>query len=76
MQDIEEFRKILKFFNEEIGPAVCILTFINLCCSISGILWLLNYDRLDKDFGHVAVVSVINVCLWCFIAVAPFIQVL
>lgn len=75
LQDTEEFKKILKYFNEEISPSVCILTFVNLCCSISGILWLLNYDRLDKDFGQVLYISIVNVCLWIFIAVAPFVQV-
>lgn len=75
MRDIEEFKKILKFFNEEISPAVCILTFVNMCCAISGVLWLLNYDKLDKDFGQVVSISIINVCLWIFIAIAPFVQV-
>lgn len=58
------------------APAVCIFTFINFSCGVSGIIWLLNYDHIDKDTSPIIGVHILNVCLWIAISVAPFIQVI
>jgi len=74
MRDIQEFKKLLQFFNHHLAPAVCIFTIINMSCSISGILWLFNYDHLDNESMPLISVYIINVGLWLIITFAPFIQ--
>ncbi|XP_054011873.1 uncharacterized protein LOC128894253 isoform X2 [Hylaeus anthracinus] len=74
MREICEFKKLLKYFNDELGPAVCIYTIINLSWAITGTLWLLQYDNSDGLSNHVTWVEIVNVILWILISVAPFIQ--
>lgn len=73
LQEVSEFKKLLKYFNDDYAPAVCIYTVVNISWAVSGTAWLWNYDtKNDTDFTYV---SIINVILWISISIAPFIQV-
>ncbi|EGI68919.1 hypothetical protein G5I_02380 [Acromyrmex echinatior] len=74
MRDIDEFKKLLKYFNDELGPAVCIYTIVNLSWAVAGIIWLFQYYVNNGDSNHVTYVSAMNVVLWILISIAPFIQ--
>ncbi|KYQ46949.1 Nucleolar protein 10 [Trachymyrmex zeteki] len=74
LQDIDEFKKLLKYFNDELGPAVCIYTIVNLSWAVAGIIWLFQYYINNGDTNHVTYVNVMNVVLWILISIAPFIQ--
>lgn len=76
LQDIDEFKKLLKYFNDGLGPAVCIYTIVNLSWAATGIVWLFQYYVDDaNDIYPITYVNVMNVVLWILISVAPFIQV-
>lgn len=72
---MSEFRKLLKYLNNELAPPVCIYTFINLCWAVSGALWLMGFDQVDKETLPIVGISILNVVLWVILALAPFIQV-
>nr|CAD7257455.1 unnamed protein product [Timema shepardi] len=74
VSEIGEFRKLLKYFNEDLAPMVCIFTVVNLSCAASGVIWLLNYDLVDKNTIPIQGISIMNVMLWILIAIVPFIQ--
>ncbi|XP_048508297.1 uncharacterized protein LOC105686350 isoform X2 [Athalia rosae] len=74
MKEISEFKKLLKYLNDEFGPTVCIYTVINFSWAAAGILWLLKYDNVEVQSSPIIYISVINVCLWVLISLAPFIQ--
>ncbi|KYN19287.1 Nucleolar protein 10 [Trachymyrmex cornetzi] len=74
LQDIDEFKKLLKYFNDELGPAVCIYTIVNLSWAVAGIIWLFQYYINNGDSHHVTYVNAMNVVLWILISIAPFIQ--
>ncbi|KAL0126840.1 hypothetical protein PUN28_005304 [Cardiocondyla obscurior] len=74
MRDIDEFKKLLKYFNDELGPAVCIYTIVNLSWAAAGIVWLFQYYINDGNNNAVTYVNVMNVILWILISIAPFIQ--
>ncbi|KAG5319778.1 NOL10 protein, partial [Acromyrmex heyeri] len=74
MRDIDEFKKLLKYFNDELGPAVCIYTIVNLSWAVAGIIWLFQYYINNGDSNHVTYVNAMNVVLWILISIAPFIQ--
>ncbi|KAG5327552.1 NOL10 protein, partial [Pseudoatta argentina] len=74
MRDIDEFKKLLKYFNDELGPAVCIYTIVNLSWAVAGIIWLFQYYINNGDSNHVTYVNAMNVALWILISIAPFIQ--
>ncbi|XP_029159186.1 uncharacterized protein LOC114931378 isoform X2 [Nylanderia fulva] len=75
MRDIDEFKKLLKYFNDGLGPAVCIYTIVNLSWASTGIVWLFQYYINDvSDTYPITYVNVMNVVLWILISVAPFIQ--
>jgi hypothetical protein len=74
-QEIGEFRKLLKYLNEDLSPIICILLIVNISFSASGIVWLLKFDAADTETEPVNGVSVLNTLLWVLIVVAPFIQV-
>lgn len=76
LQDIDEFKKLLKYFNDGLGPAVCIYTIVNLSWAIAGIVWLFQYYINDaNDIYPITYVNVMNIILWILISIAPFIQV-
>lgn len=76
LQDIDEFKKLLKYFNDGLGPAVCIYTIVNLSWAIAGIVWLFQYYINDtNDIYPITYVNVVNIILWILISIAPFIQV-
>lgn len=65
----------MKYFNDELGLAVCIYTIVNLSWAATSIVWLLQYDNSDMQNNHVTWIGIINVVLWILISIAPFIQV-
>lgn len=76
LQEMSEFKKLLKYFNDEYAPAVCIYTVVNISWAISGTFWLLwNFDKENTQIDPFTYVSVVNVILWISISIAPFIQV-
>ena len=75
LQEIGEFRKLLKYLNEDLSPIICILLIVNISFSASGIVWLLKFDAVDTETEPINGVSVLNTLLWVLIVVAPFIQV-
>lgn len=74
MKEISEFRKLLKYFNNDLGPAVCIYTVVNLSWAAAGTIWLLRYDNSDMQTNPVTWIETINVILWILISIVPFIQ--
>ncbi|XP_033360883.1 nucleolar protein 10 [Bombus vosnesenskii] len=74
MREISEFKKLLKYFNNDLGPAVCIYTIVNLSWAAAGTIWLLRYDNSDMQTNSVTWVEITNVVLWILISVVPFIQ--
>ncbi|CAH0557031.1 unnamed protein product [Brassicogethes aeneus] len=74
MRDIEDFKKMLKYFNTLIAPGVCLFTIINLTYSVSGLLWLFNFDHIDSETLPIFGLSILNVGLWILISMAPFVQ--
>ncbi|XP_076683993.1 uncharacterized protein LOC143377000 isoform X2 [Andrena cerasifolii] len=74
MREIYEFKKLLKYFNDELGPAVCIYTIVNLSWAAAGTVWLLRYDNSDAQNNPVTWIGIVNVVLWILISIAPFIQ--
>lgn len=75
LQEISEFRKLLKYFNDDLGPAVCIYTVVNLSWAAAGTIWLLRYDNSNMQTNPVTWIETINVILWILISIVPFIQV-
>lgn len=75
LQEISEFKKLLKYFNNDLGPAVCIYTIVNLSWAAAGTIWLLRYDNSDMKTNSVTWVEITNVVLWILISIVPFIQV-
>ncbi|XP_076236425.1 uncharacterized protein LOC143180524 [Calliopsis andreniformis] len=74
MREICEFKKLLKYFNDELGPAVCIYTVVNISWAAAGIVWLLQYDNSEIQNNPVTWIGIINVILWALISIAPFVQ--
>ncbi|CAH1974567.1 unnamed protein product [Acanthoscelides obtectus] len=74
MREIEDFKKLLDYFNGKVAHSVCILTIINISFSCSGLLWITNLDHIDRETLSGFSFSILNIALWCFIAVSPFIQ--
>ncbi|XP_012236805.1 uncharacterized protein LOC105680294 isoform X1 [Bombus impatiens] len=74
MREISEFKKLLKYFNNDLGPAVCIYTIVNLSWAAAGTIWLFRYDNSDMQTNSVTWVEITNVVLWILISIVPFIQ--
>lgn len=74
-QEIAEFRKLLRYLNDELAPAVCLFTIVNVSWAVSGALWLINLDKLDTETEPIRGISVLNVLLWISASAVPFIQV-
>ncbi|KAL4706030.1 hypothetical protein ACJJTC_014252 [Scirpophaga incertulas] len=74
MREISEFRKLLKYLNDDLAPAVCLFTVVNVSWAASGALWLLGLDRVDTDTEPLPGVSLLNQALWAFAVAAPFVQ--
>nr|CAH7756458.1 unnamed protein product [Callosobruchus chinensis] len=72
MREIEDFKKLLNYFNSQIAHSVCILTIINISFSCSGLVWISNLDHIDRETLSGLTFSVLNIALWCFIALSPF----
>ncbi|XP_048484284.1 uncharacterized protein LOC105387429 isoform X2 [Plutella xylostella] len=74
MREIAEFRKLLKYLNDDLAPAVCLFTIVNVSWAVSGALWLLDLDRVDTETEPIRGISVLNVLLWLSASAVPFIQ--
>ncbi|CAL7942769.1 unnamed protein product [Xylocopa violacea] len=75
MRELCEFKKLLKYFNDELGPAVCIYTVVNLSWAAAGTIWLFRYDNsANVQSNPVTWIGIINVILWILISIVPFIQ--
>ncbi|XP_066581844.1 uncharacterized protein GrlHz isoform X2 [Prorops nasuta] len=74
MRELCEFKKLLKYFNDDLGPAVCIYTVVNISWATAGTAWLLHYDSTNPQNNPLTYFGVINVILWILISIAPFIQ--
>ncbi|VEN37905.1 unnamed protein product [Callosobruchus maculatus] len=75
MREIEDFKKLLNYFNNQIAHSVCILTIINISFSCSGLVWISNLDNIDRETLSGLTFSILNIALWCFIALSPFVLV-
>ncbi|KAJ8954413.1 hypothetical protein NQ318_011087, partial [Aromia moschata] len=74
IRDIEDFKKLLRYLNDEIAPSVCLFTIVNLSFTFSGILWLFKFDHIDIETFPIFGFSVLNTFLWIFISISPFVQ--
>ncbi|XP_050497543.1 uncharacterized protein LOC114326357 isoform X2 [Diabrotica virgifera virgifera] len=77
MRDIEDFKKLLKYFNSKISPSVCLLTIMDASFALSGTLWMVRFYQNHKDemdLYSFSLVNIFNVILWALIALAPFVQ--
>ncbi|KAM3964725.1 uncharacterized protein ACR2FA_001115 [Aphomia sociella] len=74
MREIAEFRKLLKYLNDDLAPAVCLFIIVNLSWAISGVMWLLNLDKVDTETEPIMGISVLNQLLWVSAVIVPFIQ--
>lgn len=74
MREIEDFKKLLKYLNNDVAPSICIFTIINIAYAFSGILWFFNFDSIDKETVPIIGISVFNIILWVSISIVPFIQ--
>ncbi|CAG9827357.1 unnamed protein product [Diabrotica balteata] len=77
MRDIEDFKKLLNYFNSKISPSVCLLTIMDASFALSGTLWMVRFYQNHKnemDLYSFSLVNIFNVILWALIALAPFVQ--
>ncbi|KAG6454054.1 hypothetical protein O3G_MSEX008480 [Manduca sexta] len=74
MRAIGEFRKLLKYLNDDLAPAVCLFTIVNISWAASGVMWLLNMDKVDTETEPILGISILNQLLWLSAAIVPFIQ--
>ncbi|XP_018577167.1 uncharacterized protein LOC108915584 [Anoplophora glabripennis] len=74
MREIEDFKKLLKYLNDEIAPSVCLFTVVNLSFTFSGLIWLFSFNHIEREKLPVFGLNILNVILWIFISLAPFIQ--
>lgn len=74
-QQIAEFRKLLKYLNDDLAPAVCLFTIVNLSWAASGALWLLSLDHVDTETEPIVGISLLNQFLWVSAVIVPFVQV-
>ncbi|XP_026757092.1 uncharacterized protein LOC113516815 isoform X2 [Galleria mellonella] len=74
MREIAEFRKLLKYLNEDLAPAVCMFIVVNMSWATSGLMWLLNWDKIDARTEPIMAISVLNQLLWVSAVIVPFIQ--
>lgn len=74
-QEISEFKTLLKYFNDELGPAVCIYTVINISWALAGIVWLFKVDSINIHDSPATCIAILNVILWISLSTVPFVQV-
>lgn len=75
-QEIAEFQKLLKYLNNDLAPAVCLFTIVNISWAASGAMWMYSMDKVDTKTEPIAGISMLNLFLWISAAVVPFIQVI
>lgn len=74
MKEINEFKKLLKYFNDDLGPAVSIYTVVNLSWAAAGTAGLFRYNDSTLKSSPITYIEIINVVLWILISIVPFIQ--
>lgn len=75
IKDVEDFKKLLCFLNDKLAPSVCLFSLVNISRAITGIFWLLDLDKIDRDNACVVGINILNIILWVLLSAAPFIQV-
>nr|XP_023019498.1 uncharacterized protein LOC111508285 isoform X2 [Leptinotarsa decemlineata]XP_023019499.1 uncharacterized protein LOC111508285 isoform X2 [Leptinotarsa decemlineata] len=74
MRDIEDFKKLLNYFNHNIAPPACLLVVVDISFAVSGIIWILGFDHIDTETLPIFGLSILNIILWIFMASVPFVQ--
>ncbi|KAI8427818.1 hypothetical protein MSG28_002214 [Choristoneura fumiferana] len=74
MREIAEFQKLLKYLNNDLAPAVCLFTIVNISWVASGAMWMYSVDKVDTKTEPIAGISMLNLLLWLSAAVVPFVQ--
>lgn len=74
VREINEFRDILNYLNNEFAPAVCCFTFVNMSWACAGGLWLLKFDRVDNETQPITFIKILTIILWVLMTLAPFIM--
>ncbi|KAJ0181823.1 hypothetical protein K1T71_002545 [Dendrolimus kikuchii] len=74
MRELGEFRKLLKYLNNDLAPAVCLFTIVNISWALSGVIWMLGLDKVDSETEPLVGISVLNQFIWISAVVVPFVQ--
>ncbi|KAL3281004.1 hypothetical protein HHI36_004228 [Cryptolaemus montrouzieri] len=74
MRDVEEFKKMLHYLNNEVAISISIFTLVNISYALSGTLWLFKLDFVDRKTLPIVGISVLIILLWISISAIPFIQ--
>ncbi|KRT79132.1 hypothetical protein AMK59_6415, partial [Oryctes borbonicus] len=74
IKDVEEFKKLLCFLNGKLSASVCLFSLVNICRAFTGVLWLLDLDKIDRDNVCAIGINILNIILWMFLSATPFIQ--
>ncbi|CAK1603176.1 unnamed protein product [Parnassius mnemosyne] len=74
MREIAEFRKLLKYLNDDLAPAVCLFTIVNISWAASGLMWLFDLDKVDTETEPIPGISILNQLLWLSVVMVPFVQ--
>ncbi|XP_063529178.1 uncharacterized protein LOC134740585 isoform X1 [Cydia strobilella] len=74
MREIAEFQKLLKYLNDDLAPAVCLFTIVNISWVASGAMWMYSLDKVDTQTEPIVGISLLNLLLWISAAIVPFIQ--
>lgn len=61
--------------NDDLAPAVCLFTIVNISWASSGLMWLLNLDKVDTETEPLVGISILNELLWISAVIVPFVQV-
>lgn len=54
---------------------MCLFTIVNMAWATSGIIWLLNLDKVDTETEPIVGISILNQLLWMSAVIVPFVQV-
>ncbi|KAF9415061.1 hypothetical protein HW555_007217 [Spodoptera exigua] len=66
--------RLLKYLNDDLAPAVCLFTIVNISWATSGIMWLLNLDKVDTETEPLVGISILNELIWISAVIVPFVQ--
>lgn len=74
---MRKFAELLRHLNQELAPAVCVLSLVSSSWALSGTAWLLGWSGDDQSARQSLSLglSALPVILWTLLAIVPFIQV-